>query len=66
MSRSSCNKCKVYKMHGLTFVGLGETVLVNEVTIVVNCYGVALAIQYCCKSDVSECNCVDITLEFKY
>jgi len=47
-------------------VGLGEAELVNEVTIVVSCYGVVLASQECCKSDISECNYVDITLEFKY
>ena len=66
MSRSNCNKCKIYNLHGLTLVGLGEAVLVNEVTIVVNCYGVALASQESCKSDLSECNCVEITIEFKY
>jgi len=50
----------------LTLVGLGESVLVNEVTIVVNCYGVVSPSQDCCKSDLHECYCVDITLEFKY
>jgi hypothetical protein len=66
LSRSNFNKCKIYKLHGLTLVELGEVVRVNEVTIVVNCYGVAMSVQDCCKSDVSECNCVDIKLEFKY
>ena len=55
----------IYKLHGLTLVGPGEAVMVNEVTIIVNCYGVALTSQECCKNYVSECNCVDTTLEFK-
>jgi len=66
LSGSNCNKCKIYKLHGLTFVGLGETELVNQVKIVVNCYWVVSASQECCKIEVSECNCVDITLQFKY
>jgi len=66
LSLSNCNKCKIYKLHGLTLVGVGLAVLVNEVTIVVNCYGVVSPSQECCKSDVSEWYCVDITLEFKY
>jgi len=47
MSGSNCNKCKIYELHGLTLVGLGEAVLVNEVTIVVSCYGVVSASQEC-------------------
>jgi hypothetical protein len=66
LSQSNCNKCKIYKLHGLTFVWLGDAVLANEVTIVVNCYGVASPSDVCCKSDVSGYNCVDINLEFKY
>ena len=66
MSRRNCNKYKIHNLYGLTLVGLEEAVLVYEVTIVVKCYGVVTASQECCKSDVIECNCVDITLEFKY
>ena len=65
-SGSTCNKSKIYKLHGLTFAGLGETELVNQVTIVVNCYGIGTPSQECCKSDLSECYCVDITIEFKH
>ena len=43
----------------LTLVELGESVLVNEITIVVNCYGVVLLSQDCCQSDLSECYCVN-------
>jgi len=64
--RSNCNKFKIYKLHELTLVGLGEAVLVNEVTIVVNCYGVGSPSPECCKNDLIECYCVVITLEFKY
>ena len=63
LSGSNSNNCKICKLHGLTLVGLGETVLVNEVTIVVNCYGVVSSSQGCCKSDVIECYFVDSTLE---
>ena len=52
--QSMCNKCKKYKLHRITVVGLGKAVLVNEVTIVVNCYGVALCSQDCCKIDLSD------------
>jgi hypothetical protein len=45
LSRSNFNKYKIYKMHGLTLVGLGAAVLVNEVTIVVNCYSVAYTVK---------------------
>jgi len=48
-SRSKCIKCKTYKLQGLTFVGLGEAVLVNEVTIIVNSYGVYSPSPGCCK-----------------
>ena len=61
--QSNCNKCN--KLHRLTLVGLGEAELVNEVTVIVNCYGVVLPSQECCKNDMSECHCVDTTLEFK-
>jgi hypothetical protein len=64
--RWNCNECEIYKLYGLTFVGLGEAVLVNEVTILVKCYGVVSASQECCKCDVSECYFVDIMLECKY
>jgi len=40
----------MYKLYGLTLVGLGEAVLVNEVTIVVKCYGVVCSSQECCKN----------------
>ena len=43
------NKCKIYKLHGLTFVGLGEAEIVNEVTIAVNCYGVVSSIKIAAK-----------------
>jgi hypothetical protein len=45
LSRSKFNKYKIYKLHGLTIVGLGVVVLVNEVTFVVNCYGVAYTMK---------------------
>jgi hypothetical protein len=45
LSRSNFNKYKIYKLHGLTLVGLGAAVLVNEVTIVVNVYGVAYTVK---------------------
>jgi len=35
-------------------VGLGVAILMNVVTIIVNCYGVGLPIQECCKSNISE------------
>jgi hypothetical protein len=63
LSRSTCNTCRIYKYHGLTLVGrehsvLEEAVLVNEVTIVVNCYGEGSSRTEGCKSDVRECYCV--------
>jgi hypothetical protein len=45
LSRSNFNKYKIYKLHGLTLVGLGAAVLVNEVMIVVNCCGVAYTVK---------------------
>jgi hypothetical protein len=45
LSRSNFNKYKTCKLHGLTLVGLGVAVLVNEVTIVVNCCGVAYTVK---------------------
>jgi hypothetical protein len=56
----------MYKLQKLTLVGLGEAVLENEVTIIVNCYGVASPSQGCCKIYENEYNCLDITLEFRY
>jgi hypothetical protein len=56
----------MYKLHGLTFVGLVVAGLVNDVTNVVNCYGVVSPSPECCKCDLSDYYCEDITLEFKY
>jgi hypothetical protein len=63
LSRSTCNTCKIFKCHGLTLVGpersvLEVAVLVNDVTIVVNCYGEGSPRTVCCKSDVREWYCV--------
>jgi hypothetical protein len=63
---SNCNKCKIYKLYGLTFVGLVEAVIGNDETIVVKGLGVVSHSQVCCKSDVSEFYCVHITLECNY
>jgi hypothetical protein len=58
--RSKCNTCKIFKCHGLTLVGREHRVLevaelVNEVTIVVNCYGEISSRTECCKSGINEC-----------
>jgi hypothetical protein len=44
-SRSNFNKYKIYKLHGFTLVGIGVAILVNEVTIVVSCCGVAYTVK---------------------
>jgi hypothetical protein len=64
LSQSNCNECKIYNLHRLKLVGLGVAVLVNEVTIVVICYGEVSTSPGCCKSDVGESYFVDIMLEF--
>jgi hypothetical protein len=56
--------CKTLKQNGLTFVVrersvLEVAVLVNEVTVVVNCYEEVSPGQECCKSEVSYCSCVE-------
>jgi hypothetical protein len=66
LSRSNFNKCNIYKLHGLTFVGLEVAELDNHVTIVVNCNGVFYPAELCCKSNIIQCYCVDITLEFNH
>jgi len=42
---------RIYK-HRLTLVGLEETVLENDVKIVVNCHDVGSHTHQCCKSDI--------------
>jgi len=66
LSQSNFSNCKICKLHGLTLAGFGEAVLVNEVMIVVNCYGEVLPSQECCKNYVNKWYFVDITLEFKF
>ena len=56
--QSVCNTCKIFKWHRLTLVGLEETRLENDVTIVVSCYDVDLQAR-CCKSYGTECYCVE-------
>jgi len=43
----------------LTFVGLEWTVLENDVMVVVKCYGVVLPTPDVCKTDISQCYCVE-------
>jgi len=64
LSWSDCTTCKIFKWHGLTFVGLEVAELENDVTFVVNCYDVGLPSDGCCKSDVTECYCVQEFVRF--
>ena len=50
----------------LTFVGLEGTVLENDVMVLVKCYGVVLSTPDVCKTDVSQCYCVENFLGIKY
>jgi len=60
LSRSNFNICKIFKCHGLTLVGIEGVDLENDVTIVVNCYGVDSHTRQCCKSDIIECCCLKV------
>jgi len=48
---------RIYK-HRLTLVGLEETVLENDVKIVVNCHDVGSHTHQCCKSDITAYYCL--------
>jgi hypothetical protein len=56
---SLCHTKKLFTRHALTCVGIERAVCENDVTIVVNCYGVVPPVPDCCKSDTSECYYVE-------